>query len=325
MPLPRAAAAILLILVPVTSSFAQTNEQMSRPTFPEKVWGETTDDLMFGDRGNVKDNDSPYNLFMWDSIGRFRLDSKDPNSTNIGYRYLTIDFGDNAEGVPDQLDEVSVAATVHFPQSDGTRFSLLFGAGYSGDNPFADPGGVFGIGSFIYQRPLNDRDTLYLSLDYNGVGPLFPDVPLPGIAWARRGQQLSWEIGFPHDALHWQFAPEWSLDVNYRVPFTADVAVSYQLSDSFSLVGRYANVFNGFRLDDEPAENRAFFEVSRVEIGIRYVNPHLVFDWAYVDATLSVGYAFNQELSSGFDARDLDDFAQLSDEPYIGFMLRSRF
>jgi hypothetical protein len=55
------------------------------------------------------------------------------------------------------------------------------------------------------------------------------------------------------------------------------------------------------------------------------VNPHLVFDWAYVDATLSVGYAFNQELSSGFDARDLDDFAQLSDEPYIGFMLRSRF
>jgi hypothetical protein len=139
MPLPRAAAAFLLSLILVANSSAQTNEQMSRPTFPEKVWGETTDDLMFGDRGNVKDNDSPYNLFLWDSIGRFRLDSKDPNSTNIGYRYLTIDFGDNAEGVPDQLDEVSVAATVHFPQSDGTRFSLLFGAGYSGDNPFADP------------------------------------------------------------------------------------------------------------------------------------------------------------------------------------------
>ena len=77
-----AAAAFLLILVPVTS-FAQTNEQMSRPTFPEKVWGETTDDLMFGDRGNVKENDSPYNLFMWDSIGRFRLDSNDPATATL--------------------------------------------------------------------------------------------------------------------------------------------------------------------------------------------------------------------------------------------------
>ena len=65
--------------------------------------------------------------------------------------------------------------------------------------------------------------------------------------------------------------------------------------------------------------------MSRAELGVRYVNQHLVFDWAHVDASLGVGYAFEQHVSGGFDARDTDALEDLSDVPYVSLVFRGRF
>ena len=98
----RAAPALLplLIIAAATVGHAQTNEQLYRPPWPENVWGMTADDLFFEGHGDA-DNGSPISVFTWDSVGRFRLDGGDPDAPNVGYRYLTTDFGSKSTGLPD--------------------------------------------------------------------------------------------------------------------------------------------------------------------------------------------------------------------------------
>ena len=43
---------------------------------------------------------------------------------------------------------------------------MIVGAGYAGDNLFADSEGVFGLAHLIYERKLNLRDSLALTLDW---------------------------------------------------------------------------------------------------------------------------------------------------------------
>ena len=50
-----------------------------------------------------------------------------------------------------------------------------------------------------------------------------------------------------------------------------------------------------------------------------------VFRGMALDASLIVGYAFDQRFSTGWDVRDTDGLANLSDEPYIGIIVRGIF
>jgi hypothetical protein len=324
--LPFAAAlSVLLLSHPAR---AQTDPRIVTTPWPTaETWGETHDDLLYQDQADVKGGrGGDAQIFWWDSVGRFRLGAADPHAPVLGYRYVTINFDTNSRVLPDTLDEVSLAAALHVGELSGGDLSVLLGAGYSGDNPFADSEGVFGLAHLLWTRQLNDTDTLVLSLDYNGVAALYPDAPLPGFEYVHSDGPLRLEVGFPRSAITW--APETgalSFEAAYAVPYSADVTVHYRVADGVGLFARYANFYNAFRLDDEPQTNRLFFQMSRAEVGVRYVNPHLVFDWAYVDASLSVGYAFGQNVSGGFDVRETHPLAEVSDVPYVGFVIRGRF
>ena len=65
--------------------------------------------------------------------------------------------------------------------------------------------------------------------------------------------------------------------------------------------------------------------MSRIEAGIRFVQSDFVLKGAYFDMGLSVGYAFNQKFFDGFDVRDIDQTAELTDAPYIGLVIRGKF
>jgi hypothetical protein len=320
-----AALATLLLSPP---ALAQTDPRMITAPWPTaETWGETHDDLLYQDQAHMKgERGANAQIFWWDSTGRFRLGAADPDAPVLAYRYLTMNFDTNSHVLPDTFDEVSLAAALHAGELAGGGLSLVFGAGYSGDNPFADSEGVFGIAHLLWRKPLNDTDTVVLSLDYNGVAALYPDVPLPGVEFIHHDGPLWLEVGFPRSAVTWSPpASAFSFEAAYAVPYTADVTLDYKLGDGVSLFARYANFHNAFRLNDEPLTNRLFFQMSRAEVGIRYVNPHLVFDWAYVDASLSIGYAFEQHVSGGFDVRETHPLDQVSDVPYVGFVLRGRF
>jgi len=62
---------------------------------------------------------------------------------------------------------------------------------------FADTNGIFGIGHVTYRRKLSERDSLILSLDYNGNSSFLPDVPLPGFAFEHRSNSCRSLAGFP--------------------------------------------------------------------------------------------------------------------------------
>jgi hypothetical protein len=318
---------IAILLLPVVAR-AQTDPRILTTPWPTaETWGETHDDMLYQAQADMKgEHGANAQIFWWDSTGRFRLHPSDPNSPAVGYRYLTINFDTNSHVLPDTFDEVSLAGALHVGELAGGGLSLVFGAGYSGDNPFADSEGVFGIAHLLWQKRLSDTDTLVLSVDHNGVAALHPDVPLPGVEYFRRDGPLWLELGFPRDAVIWS-PPDSALsfEAAYEVPYTADVTVDYKLGRTVSVFARYANFYNAFRLDGEPQTDRMFFQMSRAEIGVRVVEPHLVFDWAYVDASLSIGYAFEQHVAGGFDVRETHPLDEVSDVPYVGFVLRGRF
>jgi hypothetical protein len=173
---------------------------------------------------------------------------------------------------------------------------------------------------------MNDDDLLVISLDYNGVRSYLPNVPLPGFELIHRAGDKNWlQIGFPRSAVNWEPLPGFTIEAAYEMPYTANVTLAYELGAGWSVFGRGANFFNAYRLDDEPSSRRVFFQMARAGLGVRYLNPHLVFEWAYFDFSLSAGYAFEQRLSTGYDIRDLDRLARFADAPYIGLLVRGSF
>ena len=102
----------------------------------------------------------------------------------------------------------------------------------------------------------------------------------------------------------------------------SSIAAAVSFTDEVSVFAGYAHFFNGFFLDDVPKTDRLFYEMNRVETGVRFEGTIVGF---YVDAALTVGYAFQQNFYRGFDARNLDSFSSISDEPYLGIVLIGRF
>jgi hypothetical protein len=215
---------------------------------------------------------------------------------------------------------------LHLGEIAGGRVALQFGAGWSGNHLFSSVGGIFGIGHLLWQKPIDGEDLFVISLDYNGVRTYLPDVPLPGFELIHRMDDHSWlQIGLPRSAVNWEPLPGFTIEAAYEVPFTVDVTLAYELGAGWSVFGRGANFFNGYRLGGEPMTNHVFFQMARTAVGVRYVNPHLVFDWAYFDFSVSGGYAFEQRLSTGYDIRDMERLARLADAPFIGLLVRGRF
>lgn len=315
--------ASILLVAPVAS--AQTDNRLVLGVWDEKAWGETFDQFNFQFDSDVKDTDDTASVFFWDSIGRFRLDSSTADAWHIGYRYVTVNFDTDSDTLPNHLDEVSVAVGIRLGQVSGGKLSTILGMGWSGDHPFADSEGIFGLAHLLWEKPLNKTDSLVLSIDWDGAGAFLPDVPLPGFAWIRRQENWRVQFGYPRSALTWELMENLKLDAYYMVPYTGDVTLDYALTKNWHLYGEASNFFNGFRQDDEPATNRVFFEMSRIEAGIRFMHGDFVLKGAYFDMGLSVGYAFHQQFFNGFDVRDIDQTAELTDAPYLGLVVRGKF
>lgn len=300
---------------------AQTTAYLSLGAWDDGKFGETRDKALYQEQGHVKgEDDRGAQVFWWDSTGRFRFDTHDPNAFTLGYHYLTINFDTNSRTVPDTLDDLSLAAGIHLGQFGDWKTSAVVGLGYASDNLFADAVGLYGIAHLLFEKPLNANDSLVLGAFYDGNSGLFPDVPLPEFAYRHRGEGLDYCFGFPASQLRWTILPQLSLQANYTVPYSGDVTLEYAFAHGLSVFGNYTNAFSAFYIAHDERENRLFYEMQRVELGVRYQNPD-IFHGIALDAALVVGYAFDQQLSRGFDVRDLDSFAELSDEPYIGIVL----
>ena len=209
---------------------AQTNTDLTLGTWEPGDFGLTLDRPLYQSQAHLKngapgDKTRNAQIFWWDSTGRFRFSKTNPDAPTIGYRYLTIAFDTNSPLLPDTLDEVSLAMGFHLGDLAGGNLGVVLGAGYSGDNPFADTNGIFGIGHLTWQRAIDKKTALELTLDYNGMNALLPDVPLPGFEYVHQGDPISFTFGFPNSSFEWKIIPQLKLDARYSAPYTADVSL----------------------------------------------------------------------------------------------------
>jgi hypothetical protein len=120
--------------------------------------------------------------------------------------------------------------------------------------------------------------------------------------------------------IYWHPIDPLEIIANYTVPYTADVDVEYRLAKNFGVYADAGNFFQGFVVGREgDITNRQFYQMSRVEAGVRLIFGKLI------DCGVGIGYAFNQDVATGFDVRGLSSIGQISNEPYLGFILRGRF
>lgn len=305
----------------VRAAHGQTTADLTLKSWDEGKFGQTTDKVLYQEQGHVKgEDDRGAQVFWWDSTGRFRFNTQDPRAFSLGYHYLTVNFDTNSPTVPDTLDDLSLAAGIHLGEMSGWTASAVVGLGYAGDNLFADVNGLYGVAHLLFEKPLNSADSLVIGAYYNGNSGFLPDIPLPEFAFKHRGEALNYSFGFPASDARWAITPELSIQANYTVPLSGDVTLEYAFARGLSIFGNYTNAFSGFFIANDERENRLFYEMQRAEVGIRYQNPD-IFHGIALDAAVVVGYAFDQQLSRGFDIRDIDSIAELSDEPYIGIVL----
>jgi hypothetical protein len=319
-------------LLGASPAAAQTTADLTLQPWVPKELAQTKDRLLYQSQSHERgmasppgsDDDAKAQIFWWDSFGRVRFDRQSPTSPVVGYRYLTVALDTNSPRLPDSLDDISLAAGLHLGTLAGGKVSAVAGAGYSSDNLFGDPSAYYGVGHLIWDRPLDDRNALVLSIDYDGNNGLLPDVPLPGFRYTHAAPGLSLAVGFPQSSLHWEPLPKVTLDVAYAVPYSGQAELAYHFTDRFAAVGGYTHTFGAFDIDGDPATRRFFHQMSQVEVGLRYRNDETFWGLG-IDADLVVGYAFDQTFDRGWDVRNLTPLTSLSDAPYIGLVLRGRF
>jgi len=262
--------------------------------------------------------DADIQISQFEARGRFRFDVENDNSPAIGFDLLHIDLDTDHPALPERFHEARFGIGVPLGKADDWEFALTAGAGYAGTNPYGNDDSWFAHATFIAVYHVDDDSAWQLFLNYDGNRTIFPDVPLPGFAYVHKvDDTLSYAAGIPFTTLHWEPLDPLALDLRYSIPFTIDVTATYTVIEELDLYASFENQFDAFHDASLRDTKRLFFTQRRIEGGVVW-RP-----CANAELRLAGGLAFAQEIEVGFDARDLDEIVDISDQPYIrlGFEL----
>jgi hypothetical protein len=301
------------------SALGQSMARVAEDPWDENAFVTNYSHTIFENTGHVKDSDYDSRVEMGDSYGRVRLSPSDVNAPFVAYRLFTSNVKTDSPIIHPTMDDFELAVGLHLGEFHEWKIDTLLGAGYSGTHPFLSEKGIFGIGDLTATRPITDKLSLLLSVDYAGNGGLLPDVPLPGFAIIQHDEKLDFMLGFPVNRVTWRPMTAVTFTANYTVPYTGSVDLQYAASQHMGFYANAGNFFQGFNNARQSENNRQFFQVRSAEAGVR-----LIFA-PYVDASVGVGYAFDQSFSNGADVRNLHPTAQISNEPYVSLILHGRF
>ena len=280
---------------------------------------ETHDHPVIETAGHVSNQSSDSQVFWWDSFGKVRFNRNDPDSPLIEYRLLTIGAGTEGSSIKATMDEIDAALGFHVGKLGDWDVAAMLGAGFSSTHPFVNSTGVFGIGHLTAEQAIDRQNSLLVSVDYQGNSGLLPDIPLPGFAWIHRSKSFDALMGYPLSRIRWQMTQRLVFALQYNVPYSADADLEYRITRHLGLYANAANFCQGFVLASGDITNRQFYQMRRVEAGVRFIRQPLI------DASIGVGYAFDQEFSSGYDVQNLQPIGQISNEPYLALVVRGTF
>ena len=313
--------AVLIFSLAVSTAMAQTG-----PTLLFKPWNEGSrfeidaQATIFNTGETDSGADDEIDLQIYESSGRFRLNDEKASPFAVGYQfyYLNIDTSDAA--LPQRLVDQQVAIGAELFQCDGWAVSLIGGLGFASSNSFNDSDALYARGDIVATKQLDEFSSLQLGLNYDGNRSIFPDIPLPGIAYSRKvSETFRYMIGLPFSSFYWQPADRWYLKGNISPSLTMDIELGCEVVDGVTLFGAFRNEFHAFHVADDDENRRVFFEQKLIEAGIRWQpSPSC-------EIFLVGGFAFDQEFTRGWDVRDTDNVRDLSDEPFIRIGGRIRF
>ncbi len=314
--LPRVASVALFALT-AGPALAQTGPALMLLPWKEGQKFELNIDTFFEAEGNTEVRAAGGGVDT--ALQRYELDARLKlgdmgaiKGVTVGavFDYMNIDSTDPllAERLVDQ--RIAVGATLC--QCEGWEVAAVLGVGYAGNNPFADAEALYGMGDIYGTYKLDEQSSLQVGINYNGNRSIFPDLPLPTVSYTRKvSDEFFYTIGLPISLIQWKPMEKLTLEMSYIPIYTIDATVSYQLTDAVTIFGAFKNRFSSYTIDQDLDNRRVFFRQRRLEAGVEWKAS------ANFSVTAAGGFAFDQEFSRGFDGRDNDTFAELSDEPYL--------
>lgn len=316
----RIGLALLVMVLSAAPAKAQTGPQLLLKPWPDEarveVRGEAT---FFGTAHGDSDDGEKVRLQIYESGGRAGLGSAE-QPLNVGYQFFYMNIDSSDVALPQRLTDQQFGVGFNLCEcSDGWTASLTLGGGFAGDLPYADSDAWYGRADLFFTHKIDDRSSVQILVNYHGNRSVFPDVPLPAVSYSHKhSDTLTWTLGVPYSGLFWVPADKWFVNIGYVLPFSLDATIGYELFTGFTLFGGFHNRFEAFHLEDDSENRRLFFEQRQLEAGLT---------WKVCkgfDLTVAGGYAFGQEFSRGWDARDTTSVRELSDEPYIrgGVLIR---
>jgi len=314
--------AVIGILTATTPhSFAQTGASILLEPWPEGQIIQTETEFNYQGRGHLKRSNQSIGIETYESAGRFLITPDSEHKLTFGYAMDAIDFHTSDPRLPGEFVNHSFALGATLGTMDNWSLGVVAGIGYNGNSPYGDAQAWYAKGDIILTKQVDDVSAWHFMLNYNGNRSIFPDIPLPAIAYARRANdELSYVVGIPYSNIKWSPFDRFTLELGYVIPFTLNVLAEYEVIDDWKLFAGFRNRLLAYRLtNDDQDHRRVFFQQRRVEAGIAWE------PCSYLAIRLAGGYAFDQEISRGWDGRNDTTLDKLSSEPYFGVTVNLNF
>ena len=242
----------------------------------------------------------------------FRILPGNEISPRFGYDLTYLDNHTRANGLPDQLTDVSVAVGSGIAKWDQWVAGITLGIGYAGSNAFDVGKAWYGKSDLIIAREINSTDVVAIAIDYNGNRTYLPDVPLPGLGYSHRfDPTFTAVIGAPFASIEWKPLTHFVFSMEYELLKDFKASLGYEFISGFTAYAKFDYVRDAFHVNGLERDHRLLFYEQRVETGIRY-EPDVHFT-----LKAGVGYTWDASYRTGRDFQKDDVVTGFSDRPYL--------
>jgi hypothetical protein len=310
---------VLLIGGLTASALAQAGPALVlTPWTPEQLLETQTRVYLFGDSDT--DAGADFDLAVYSGSARARFDKHNPHGPAVGVDVIFMDIDTPDMRLPDQLTDQRLGAGLRLGEWGGWAIDAVGGVGFAGDSPYDDDHAWYAHGSIIGSYTVDDSRSWIVSVNYDGNRAVFPDLPLPAVAYrVQASDELSYTLGLPTSGIVWTPTEQWRIGLSYLVPFDFAANVNFALTEDFHLFGTLDSHTHAFHIDGARDHDRVFFQQRRGEGGLRWV------PCAWFEIELAGGYAFDQEFTRGWHVLDDADEIEIDPMPYLRGGLTVKF
>ncbi len=319
----RRPLALIVLVFLVSTARAQTGPALLQKTWDPDQWFDSSTDALF-EAGAHTDSgpnaDPDIRISEYESQGGVQVIPNNVASTRIGYSVLDYDVVSHNPILPRNLLDARVGFVQPILKVNEWFVAIDGAVGSAGNKPFSDSEAIYGTGDIIVGRQFHKTGYLFVGIDYNGNRTFLPDTPIPGFAYADTyNDYCTYVIGLPYTSITFNPLKGLQVEGGFTLVDTLEANIGYQFTKSWAVFGQYSDLLSPFHIDDTSPDRRMFFQTRQVEVGMRWNQSKRI------RFSVSGGWAFDQEFSTGWDSRNLTPVQHVSDGPFARFRLEMGF